>query len=112
MAKRKSGQPNKSELIRNYFGEHPGAAPKEVSESLKGQGISVSLQLISNIKRSMGQTKGRGKAGRKRGRPLGSTTVDRGTISVDVLLEAQKLVKRTGSVEEVRRALDALARLQ
>jgi len=112
MAKRKSGQPSKSDLIRNYFGEHPGAAPKEVSDSLKGQGVTVSLQLISNIKRTLGQTKRRGKPGRKRGRPVGSTAASRGTISVDVLIEAQKLVKRIGSVEEVRRALDALARLQ
>lgn len=112
MAKRKTGQPNKSELIRQYFGDHPGAAPKEVSESLRGQGISVSTQLISNIKRTMGPKKRGRRKGKKRGRPVGSTSVSRGTVSVDVLLEAQKLVKRTGSIDEVRRALDALVRLQ
>lgn len=112
MAKRKTGQPSKSDSIRKYFGDNPGAATKDASAALREQGISVSTQLISNIKRSLGQTKRRAKKGKKRGRPVGSTSAARGSVSVNVLLEAQKLVKRTGSIDEVRRALDALARLQ
>ena len=106
MAKRRRG-PNKSQAIRDYMAANSEAAPKQVQEGLAAQGITVTTQLISNTKsRSGAKTKRRGK---KRG-PKAKVGVE--NVSLAALLEAKKLVDRAGSVDVVRRALDALEKLR
>lgn len=49
MAK-KSGGPNKSQAIRDYYKVHPMAKPKEVVAALGVQGIDVTPAFVSTIK--------------------------------------------------------------
>lgn len=56
----------KSDLVRNYIAQRPQASVKEIVESLKQQGTSVSIALASKIKydrmrKSTGRGPGRGR---------------------------------------------------
>ena len=44
----------KSQAIRDYFGTHKRAMPKEVVAALKDQGITVSPNMVSMIKAKLG----------------------------------------------------------
>ncbi|MGV3485606.1 MAG: hypothetical protein ACO1RT_14415, partial [Planctomycetaceae bacterium] len=67
MAK-KSGGPNKSQAIRDYYAAHPNAKPKEISAELKKAGIDVTPAFISTIRStSMGKKKKTVKASSTRG---------------------------------------------
>jgi hypothetical protein len=106
MAKRR-GDVNKSEKIREYYGQHKRAKPAEVVAALGEQGISVTSQLVSNTRSRMGvRRKKRRKATNRRvGRP-------RAANSYQALFEAKAFVAKAGSVDKARAALDALAKLQ
>jgi len=120
MAKKRGGRSrggvNKSQAIREYLEQNANAAPKDVAAALQGQGVRVSSQLVSNVKTMMGRRakRGRGAARRKTTR----RTTGRGgrvgvaSISVQDLMDAKRVVEQVGSVEAVRKALDALESLR
>ncbi len=139
MAK-KSGGPNKSQAIRDYYATNPKAKPMEVSDALKAQGLSVTPAFVSTI-RSTSKKKKVGKPGRpagstkrgptpaaeavskKRGRPAGkksaassagrpaASSKSSGSVSIDSLIKVKNMVESMGSIEEARAALSALERL-
>lgn len=50
----KSGEPNRSELIRAYFNKHGlDSRPRDVIESLKKEGITVAPALVSIVKNKL-----------------------------------------------------------
>lgn len=84
--------------------------PRDVIAMLKDQGIEVSSAQVSTTLRKMGMRKT--KRGRKPGRPAASArAAHSGSISIDDLIAAKKLVEQLGSVEAASQALSALARL-
>ncbi len=122
MAK-KSGGPNKSQAIRDYYAAHPDAKPKEIAAELKKAGIDVSAAFISTIRStSMGKSKkkktgksagrpvGRPASGRSPGRPAASSKKS-GNISIESLIKAKALVKELGGIDNVMTTLAALKRL-
>ncbi len=129
MAK-KSGGPNKSQAIREYYAANPKAKPMEVSEALKSQGVNVTPAFVSTI-RSTSKKKKVGKPGRpagstkrgpkpaaatvskKRGRPAGRTASPAAStnVSIDSLIKVKNMVESVGSIEEARAALSALEKL-
>jgi hypothetical protein len=108
VAKRRGGKNNKSQAIRDYLATHRRAAGKEVVDALGAQGIKVTTQLVSNVRTRSKMRRGRRKGGPRRGpgRPAAAK------VSVATLLEAKKLVDKTGSIAAVRQALAALERLR
>jgi hypothetical protein len=110
--KRRGG--NKSEAIRTYLASHGDAAGKDVVDALAADGFKVTTQLVSNVRSRSGLTKRRRGGRRKVGRPRGAARRGRAadsTVSVATLVEAKRLVDKTGSIEAVRQALAALERL-
>lgn len=94
MAKKKV---NKSQKIRDMFAEMGSdARGRDVVEALKKKKIVVSPAQVSNIKQSLGK-----KSGRKSDR-----------LNFDILLDAKKLVDKSGGVENAKKALETLAKLQ
>jgi hypothetical protein len=86
--------------------------PRDVIATLAAEDISVSSAQVSTTLRAMGmRRRGRGPkaAGATRGRPAMSAS---GTLSLDSLLAAKKLVVALGSVEAAKTAVDALAKLR
>jgi len=101
---------NKSQAIRDIIGgleERP--SPKEIILKLKEKGIEVSPALVTNVMARSGMRR------RRRLRRNGVLRVGRPVhaegLSMSALLEAKKLVKQVGSVDDAKRALDALAKL-
>jgi len=121
MAK-KSGGPNKSQAIRDYYGAHPDAKPKDIAVELKKMGIDVTPAFISTIRSTtMGgakkkkttksaSTKTPAKVVQKRGpKPKGSSPS--APVSIDSLIKAKSLVKDLGGIDNAIATLTALKRL-
>ncbi len=125
MAKKRGGV-SKSQAIRDYCGANPKAKPKEVADALASQGVVVTPQFVSTI-RSNAKRK---KSVRRPGRPAKSASAKRpgrparaagkrrssgggssSEVSIDSLVKAKKIVKEMGSVEDAKKALDALSKL-
>lgn len=124
MAK-KSGGPNKSQAIRDFYAANPEAKPKAVVEALAGQGIEVSAAFVSTIKStSVGKTFKGARRGPKpkiaKAAPSVkaasvSTKAPRAaaapTLSIDSLVKAKGLVRDLGGIENAMNALAALKKL-
>jgi hypothetical protein len=120
MAK-KSGGPNKSQAIRDYYASHPSAKPKEISAELKKVGIDVTPAFISTIRStSMGKKKKTMKSSSAKaapakapvGRPRkAATSKGETTVSIENLIKAKSLVKELGGIDNVMATLSALKRL-
>lgn len=116
MAKKSKPGPSKSDSIRAYFAENPGAGPTEVAQALASQGITVSIPLVSALK---GKLKGgKGKRGRKKGATVRGTKTNktrkaRGDekVSLNLLLAAKKMAAELGGIERARQAFDLLEKL-
>jgi hypothetical protein len=102
MARRKL---NKSEAIRSEITKHPRAGTSGVVQLLGEQGITVTPQLVSNVKARMGAGGGK-KRGRKPGRRAN------GEMTVSQLEAAAEFAKRMGGVEQASAALATLERLR
>ena len=100
---------NKAQTVRKYLKEHRDALPKDVSEALKGQGIDVTPNYVSNIKFQLGLKKRRKKAAASGAAAAEMPAGD--AISLSALLEAKKLVEKLGSAEVAKQAILALAQL-
>jgi len=128
MAKKKSGGPNKSQAIRDYFAAHPDAKPKEAAEELSKQGLSVTPGFASTI-RSNSKTKKSGKRGRPSKSTAGRSAANKsvrgngrssnarraspaGEVSIDSLVKVKRIVDEMGGVEDARNALTALEKLR
>jgi hypothetical protein len=97
---------NKAQEIRNEFGtQGADARPKDVIAALAAKGIKVSSAQVSNIKAKLG-----GKRKRKAGRKARASS--NGAVSLAALLDAKRLAQKMGGVEQAKRALDVLVRLQ
>lgn len=123
MAKKRAGRGgdgvNKSAAIREEFNLHGlGVASKDVISALAARGIKVSSAHVAN-ERSRQLLKGKkrgakgGRRGRKPGRKTGSPAAAANVSKMeDTLLEVKRLADMVGGVEEARRVLDLLVKLQ
>ncbi|MEX0642284.1 MAG: hypothetical protein WD468_06260 [Pirellulales bacterium] len=108
--KRKRGA--KSQAVREYLQANPDAMPKDAIAAMAQKKIKVSSQLISTLKAklkggTMRTAARRGRPAKRRGRGAGN-----GSISIDALLAAKRLVDEVGDVERAKEALEVLARLR
>lgn len=115
---------NKSEAIRRYLQQHPGARTKDVVEALNAGGYSVTSTHVSNVKASLAK-RNRGSspapAGARRGRPprgihagdAGHAVRDGHTgLTLDKLMLAKKLTSMLGGIPAARQAIDLLESFQ
>ena len=112
MAKKaKKSSVNKSQAIRDYMAEHTGEGPTAVAEALTKSGIKVSAKFVSVVKRKK-KPRRRGGAARKAAkRATARRGRDGDAVSISVLMQAKRLAKQMGGVDEAKSALDALAKL-
>jgi hypothetical protein len=102
---------NKSQAIRDYLQQDPGATPKQIVTALAERGVKVSEGLAGNVKYTSGPGGARRGRGRGRGRPR-TRRVAVNTLSAQDLVEAKKLADQLGGIEQARRALEALEQLR
>jgi len=120
MAKKGAGEVNRTQAIRDYLTEHPGAMPKEIQQALSERGITVSPGLVSVVKYG-GRNKGKGKKGGRQAAAKPAEVAKRtsarrsgqgGKLSFDDLLQARQFVEQVGGIDQARAALDALEQLR
>ncbi|HEV3024064.1 MAG TPA: hypothetical protein VGX76_16425 [Pirellulales bacterium] len=101
----------KADLIRETAGamEKP-VRPKDVVAALAAKGIEVSFPHVAKVLTSMGMKK---RIRRRKAAAVGAAAVaaSSSSLSIDDLVAAKKLVGQVGSIEKVKEALTALARL-
>ncbi|HVC95636.1 MAG TPA: hypothetical protein VND64_18225 [Pirellulales bacterium] len=110
-AKRKSPGGTKAEAIRTVAKSLPKPfRPRDVRVELAKQGIDATTTFIGKVLRSAGmKRKRRRKAAATGAAPAVAATS--ASLSIDDLVAAKKVVGQVGSIEKVREALAALARL-
>src|SRR6056297_2908608 len=118
MAKKKAGEPNKSQAIRDYKTANPSAKPKKIAEDLGKQGIAVSPGFVSTILSTSKRKKKVGRPGRPKGTgSVGSEWVKavpavgrppksnrqgakyQGEVSVDALWKVKQFVADVGGID-------------
>ena len=98
----------KADLIREQAKSMPKPVrPKDVVAALKERGVEVLHTHVSQILASMGMKKKKRKAAVAGAAPV----VASNGLNINDLVMAKKLVAQVGSIEKVREALAALARL-
>ena len=103
MARPKSApRGQKSQAIRDYLSENKRAKASEVVAALADKGVSVSTQMVYNLKARKSMGKRRRKA-ESNGQVVG--------LSITNLIAAKKLVDTVGGVDQAREAINALAKL-
>lgn len=111
MPKKTSKRPkptlSKAEAIRTYKRENPESKPKQISEILNKQGYKVNPQYVSMILSSERRKQGTAKSRL----PIGITGRGGSQLSVDDLIVAKSFVKKMGSVDAAKAAVDAFARI-
>ncbi len=97
----------KADQIREVAGgmEKP-VRPRDVIAILKEKGVTASSAQVSTVLLAMGMKKRK-----RRRRKMAVAAVASNGLNIDDLVMAKKLVAQVGSVEKVREALAALARL-
>ena len=92
----------KTQAIRDYLAANKSAKATEVVAGLAEKGVSVSTQMVYNLKarKKMGKRRRRAEAS---GQTIG--------LSISGLLAAKKFVGEAGGMQEARKALDAFAKL-
>jgi arginine repressor len=109
VAKKMAGSSNgstgtKADQIRDQAKSMPKPVrPRDVIAELKKKGVTASSAQVSTVLLAMGMKRRRKKA-------AGSAS-NSSSLNIDDLVAAKKLVSQVGSVEKVREALAALARL-
>lgn len=129
MAKKKAGEPNKSQSIRDFSKENPAMKPKQISEELTKKGVAVSPGFVSTIlstskkkskttrpavaskKKATSKVKSVRAIGRPKGTKVAAASKASGDISVDSLLKFKQLVAEVGGIDEAKSALTTLEKL-
>jgi len=108
--KSKSGGPNKTQAIKDYYAENPDAKPAAAAEALNAQGIEVTSGFVSTIKSKHGL--GKKRRGRRKGAAKkASTGAPSERVAIADLVKAKKLADQLGGVEKAKAMLDALSKL-
>src|SRR4051812_18932228 len=96
---------NKSDEVRQYANANPDAKASEIVAALAKNGVNVKSPLVYNIL-------AKARNGRKRGRKAAAapSSNGNGSISVEALFAAKKLVDQIG-LESAKEALGVLAKL-
>lgn len=100
---------NRSDAIRDYLQEHPGAKPATIQRDLSDQGIEVSKALIANIKHRLKQKEAR--LASNKSHLLSPAMADDAAVSVPALILAKELVDQVGSIEKAKQAIYLLKTL-
>jgi hypothetical protein len=103
MAKKR--EVNKSQKVRDYLKEHPGAGNKEVSETLTKQGVKVSPNYVATVK-------GKSKVVHKKRRQAVRKVVAKTGVGVPQMKAAFALLKECGSGAAAKEALAAAEELR
>ncbi len=116
-----SGGVNKSQAIRDYLSEKPGATASEICPALKEKGIEVTPGLVSQVKSTIGDKKPKTRKTTKKkktsAKKTSSPKTSRSTgskaaaISGSELMDAKKLADELGGISRARQALDLLEQL-
>ena len=110
-AKSKENGANKSQAIRDMFNTMgKKARPRDLIARLTEKGVDVSPALVSNVLSRTRKRRRGAKVPRLVAAGRGRTTREN-HVSMNSLLGAKKLVDQVGSVDEAKKAIDALSRL-
>ena len=101
------GGVNRSQMVRDYLAQNPGASPSGIQEALKAKGVGISISLANAVKYA------KKRPGKRVATSVGTPRrfETSGFLRAEDLVEAKKFVDRVGGTSAARKALDLLAQL-
>ena len=103
---------SKADAIRKVAKSMPKPfRPRDVRAVLAEQGIHATTTMIGKVLRSMGMKRKRRRRKAAAGGATPAVAANSAALNIDDLVAAKKLVGQVGSIEKVKVALAALARL-
>jgi hypothetical protein len=108
-----SSATNKTHAIKDALRANPNKSPKDIAAELNQQGVEASPAYVSTIKSKMKASSGSGRKTKKSSgttaTPAAADTND--NVSLSTLVQAKKLADQLGGVEQARKMLTALSKL-
>jgi hypothetical protein len=103
-----SAEVNKTQVIKNFLAQNPGAMPKDLSDVLRAQGIDVSPGYVSTIKSNLSKKRKKRGPAKEAAAPK---AVEHADVPFESLRKAKDMVRQLGGVAKAKEALNALAQL-
>jgi hypothetical protein len=101
-----------SDSIRRFIARNPTAGPKAIEAGLKGEGIKVSMALISRVKYSKARVAGKKRRSRAPVVQAAVRAIRSSAVGVEQLLEVKRFADSFGGPDQVHSALDMLEQLR
>jgi DNA-binding IscR family transcriptional regulator len=110
MAKRgrRKSNVNKTLEIKTMLDADANASPKAISAALAEKGIKTSPAYVSSIKSKLKKSGGAKRTGRRGGRRAMKVGDE---VSISKLVETKRFANKMGGVENLKKVIDALAKL-
>jgi transcription initiation factor TFIIIB Brf1 subunit/transcription initiation factor TFIIB len=110
----KSKDINKSEEVRKVLQEQPDLKARQIVDLLAEQGVTVQRSQVYAVMRSLGKSPRKGRPGRRRGRPAGSTSAAASASvasvnPVTIITRIKDLASQVGGMKHLRELMEVLA---
>jgi hypothetical protein len=96
---------NKSEAVREFLKENPGAESKVIISTLAAKGIKVTPTLVYFVKSQLGKAKRRA----KRERVAEETKLMPAKNPIEVVMLVKSLARELGGIANLKKLVDLLA---
>jgi len=107
--KKRKSKINKSQAIRDFVTDNPSAGPTEAATKLtETLGVKITPNNVSTVKFQMKKDGAKPTKKSRGGRPASAN----GQVGFDEMMAAKDLAAKVGGVDQAKRALEALAKLQ
>lgn len=106
-----SASKNKTQAIKAALAASPNRSPKEIAAELNQQGVDASPGYVSTIKSKLKLKAGSGRRTKKSSGKAATTAAETDNVSLATLVQAKKLADQLGGVEQARKMLTALSKL-
>ena len=106
---------NKTQAVKDYLKEHPGATSSEIATALTKKGITITANYVSNIKSSLNKVSKTKKAAKKSAAPVEAApaveekpTKNGGTITLEQVKKVAQTVKAMGGLQRMTEMLEVI----
>jgi uncharacterized protein (DUF1501 family) len=104
---------NKTQTVRDYLKDHPGAVSSEIAAALTKKGIKITPAYVANIKTTINKTRTAKKAAKKKAvaeaaAPAVAEKKPADTITLDQVRKVAQTIKTLGGFQRMTEVLNVI----
>ena len=113
----KKSKVNKTQAVRDYLTDHPGAVSSEIAAALSKKGIKITANYVSNIKTTLNKAGKKKKASKKSTVHVEAAQVaekpatNGGTLTLEQVKKVAHTIKTLGGYQRVTEVLEVIKEL-